>query len=274
MKKVMMLLIAGILIMAGNLYAVDGNLIVEGDATIDGNVGIGTSTPGYKLTVQGANGDGLAILNQNGDVVTLFDRNGAGDGRLRLYNHEGTELIRLVAEGAGFFQGTSVDFKDSSGDSIFRINPDTGNSYFENGNVGIGIVNPSYPLEMASGAHVTPGGVWTDSSSRESKENITDLSTDKALETLKELNPVEYNYKVDKGEKYVGFIAEEVPELVAMEDRKGLSPMDIVAVLTKVVQEQQKVTHEQQKIISGLIEEVKELKREVKLKGSLASVMN
>jgi len=31
-----------------------------------------------------------------------------------------------------------------------------------------------------------------------------------------------------------------VPNLVATKDRKGISPMDIVAVLTKVVQSQQK----------------------------------
>ena len=37
----------------------------------------------------------------------------------------------------------------------------------------------------------------------------------------------------------MGFIAEDVPDLVATKDRKGLSPMDIVAVLTKVLQEQQ-----------------------------------
>ncbi len=37
----------------------------------------------------------------------------------------------------------------------------------------------------------------------------------------------------------MGFIAEDVPELVATSDRQGLSAMDIVAVLTKVVQEQQ-----------------------------------
>jgi hypothetical protein len=35
-----------------------------------------------------------------------------------------------------------------------------------------------------------------------------------------------------------------VPELVATKDRKGLAPMDIVAVLTKVVQEQQKTIEE------------------------------
>ena len=46
-------------------------------------------------------------------------------------------------------------------------------------------------------------------------------------------------YKVDD-EAHVGFIAEDVPDLVATGDRKGLSAMDIVAVLTKVVQQQQK----------------------------------
>jgi hypothetical protein len=48
---------------------------------------------------------------------------------------------------------------------------------------------------------------------------------------------VTFNYKASANEKHVGFIAEEVPELVATKDRKGLNPMDIVAVLTKVVKE-------------------------------------
>jgi len=53
------------------------------------------------------------------------------------------------------------------------------------------------------------------------------------------LEPVHYNYKNDAQESYLGFIAEDVPGLVAMADRKGLSAMDIVAVLTKVMQAQQ-----------------------------------
>ncbi len=53
------------------------------------------------------------------------------------------------------------------------------------------------------------------------------------------LAPVTYEYKASPGERHVGFIAEDVPELVATQNRKSLSPMDIVAVVTKVVQEQQ-----------------------------------
>ena len=44
------------------------------------------------------------------------------------------------------------------------------------------------------------------------------------------LDPVKFNYKGDASQKHIA-------ELVATKDRKGLSPMDIVAVLTKVVQE-------------------------------------
>jgi hypothetical protein len=117
---------------------------------------------------------------------------------------------------------------------------------------------------MASGARVTTGGVWTDASSREYKDNIEALSTEEAFDALKELNPVKFAYKTDMTEKHVGFVAEEVPELVATKDKKGLSPMDIVAVLTKVIQEQQRITQEQQKTISILREELNELKEKVR----------
>ena len=92
---------------------------------------------------------------------------------------------------------------------------------------------------MASGAYVSAGGVWTNSSSREFKENIETLSVEDALAALAQLEPVQFNYRSDDSERYVGFIAEDVPSLVANEDRASLSPMDIVAVLTRVIQAQQ-----------------------------------
>ena len=108
------------------------------------------------------------------------------------------------------------------------------------GYVGIGTTSPSHPLQMASGAYVSSGGVWTNASSREYKTDIKKLSTQKAFHTLKQLDPVEFAYKADSQEKHVGFIAEDAPELVASKDRKGMSSMDVVAVLTKVLQEQQR----------------------------------
>jgi hypothetical protein len=117
------------------------------------------------------------------------------------------------------------------------------------GNVGIGTTSPTNPLQMASGARVTAGGVWTDASSREYKQEIAPLSAGAARAALEQLAPVTFAYRADPAERHVGFVAEDVPALVATADRKGLSPMDIVAVLTRVVQEQQRTSEAQQRLL-------------------------
>ena len=81
--------------------------------------------------------------------------------------------------------------------------------------------------------------MWTNSSSRALKDNIESLTLEEALAALSSLEPVAFNYRSDVEEKHLGFIAEDVPDLVATTERDALSPMDIVAVLTRVVQEQQ-----------------------------------
>jgi hypothetical protein len=115
-------------------------------------------------------------------------------------------------------------------------------------------------VSATSGPYVDATG-WYDNSSRELKENINSLTNDEALRALNELNPVKYNYKKNKKEARVGFIAEDVPELVAVNGRKHLKAMDIVAVLTKVVQKQQKFIGEQQRINAELKKKITELEK-------------
>lgn len=114
-----------------------------------------------------------------------------------------------------------------------------------NGQIGIGTSIPTHLLQLSGGAY-SDGATWVNASSRELKENIKEVSAEEAVATLAKLEPVQYNYKANKEEQYVGFIAEDVPDMVAVNDRKGLSAMDITAVLTKVVQEQQKTIAELQ----------------------------
>lgn len=128
----------------------------------------------------------------------------------------------------------------------------TVSSLADGGFVGIGVMAPTHPLHLKSGAHVTAGGIWSNASSRSLKENLEDLSAEKAMEAFGRLNPVVFNYRSDRSERHVGFVAEDVPELLASRDRKGLSPMDMVAVLTKVVQEQQKLIAEQRQTLAAL----------------------
>ena len=119
------------------------------------------------------------------------------------------------------------------------------------GNVGIGTENPTEKLEVSG--NIKASGTVSQGSSREFKKNISSVSTKDAIKALNKLNPVRFEYKTDdSGEKHIGFIAEDVPELVAEKDRKHLNAMDITAVCVKVIQEQQRVIQEQQKRIENL----------------------
>ena len=173
------------------------------------NVGIGTTEAKQRLEVNGS----IQIHERNSSVAGLMITQSSGETGYIMHNRGSTLTI-----GAG---------------SVDRITIDA------SGNVGIGRERPTQPLEMASGAHVTAGGVWTNNSSKTGKENIVDLTAEEALRVLAALEPVRFNYKADAADEFIGFIAEDVPDLVASKDRKGLSAMDIVAVLTKVVQAQQ-----------------------------------
>ena len=183
-----------------------------------GGVGIGTTDPQQQLHVAG----GYILVDGLGNEQAYIGGDGAG-----------------ADVQVGSFNSAVTNFAIWNAATSTRMNL-FANDIFAFGNVGIGTTKPNHPLEMASGAHVTAGGVWTDASSRDYKENISSLTQEEAISTLEQLNPVKFNYRVEKDEEYIGFIAEDVPDLVATSDRKSLSPMDIVAVLTKVVQQQQK----------------------------------
>lgn len=177
----------------------------------DGNVvGIGTTSPRQRLEVNGS----IQVHDQNSGVAGLMITQSSGETGYILHNRASTLTI-----GAGSVDRMTID---------------------RNGNVGVMVARPAHPLEMASGAHVTAGGVWTNSSSRYLKEDIEVLDAYTAATALAELEPVSFRYRDDGGDRYLGFIAEDVPDIVATPDRRSLSPMDIVALLTKVVQEQQR----------------------------------
>lgn len=106
------------------------------------------------------------------------------------------------------------------------------------------------PLHVLGNISCT--GSLTEGSSRDLKRGISALDIAEAMEILQHLNPVTYYYKTDRtGDQRAGFIAEDVPALVATPDRKGLSAMDLVAILTKVVQYQQQEIEEMKKKLTA-----------------------
>lgn len=177
------------------------------------------------------------------------------------YNETGSNNI-FIGYMAGLWAiGSNKLYIDNSSTSSPLIYGEFDNNKVKiNGKLGIATTPINYPLEMATGAYCD-GSTWVSGSSRSLKENIESLSTGEALDALDKLNPVKFNYKVNKTDQHLGFIAEDVPDLVATPDRKGMDPMDITAVLTKVLQEQQNLIREQQKIISDLQERMAKLEK-------------
>jgi hypothetical protein len=235
----------------------------------DGRVGIGTTTPGQDLDVVAPDNGLIRLSNTVADSTTKVSRMVLrhylnAQLPVYLFGAASTSTNNFVAFGGGNTIGnaaTQIDLFTAENTTTVVGSPRL--TIKGNGNIGIGTTTPAHPLNMGSGAHVTTGGVWTDASSREYKDNIESLTQEEAANTLMGLNPVKFAYKVDRTEKHVGFIAEEVPDLIATKDRKGLSPMDIVAVLTKVVQEQQKTNQEQQTVIKTLTEKLAQLEGKI-----------
>ncbi len=201
------------------------------DISADGDVGIGTGSPESKLHVFGGN---------TADTFIAVGPNPVGT--------PATESALNIA-----YAGAST----GAASAIFNIRPMTGATapnpslrfwtsdverlIIDNeGFIGLGVANPTSPIHHSTGAVLSATGQWNPASSRKNKQDIRELSATEALDTLHNLSPVKFAFKMAPDDTSVGFIAEDVPELVAEKSRANLSPLELIAVLTKVVQEQEK----------------------------------
>ncbi len=206
----------------------------------DGDVGIGTWSPTRQLEVSKSTGSLMSLRRADSSVS-----NGDQLGSI-LFTADDGSTGAMGAKISGYAAG-SWGSSDYPTELRFYTAPDGGTAsqrmvIDRDGNVGIGDATPDYELDVNGDIYAT--GTITPGCSRELKENIADLTSEEAMAALTGMKPVRFNYKADKEEKNIGFIAEDVPDLVATNDRKGVSTMDVAAVLTRVVQEQQRLIRE------------------------------
>lgn len=213
-----------------------------------GNVGVGTGTPTAPLH--------LAKLAQasTAEILARFAITDDASGSL---------VIANSSAGDGVFIPKLTGRSGSSNAALINealITTDVGASpaIVYNAAKGAGGALVTRPLVVyrnngAAKATIAANGEITatsfnPTSSRTIKHDIVDLDSQTADDALRQLTPVQFVYNGDESnEKRVGFIAEDVPEIVANADRQSVPIMDVVALLTKVVKDQQQTIDEQRK---------------------------
>lgn len=219
----------------------------------NGNVGIGTTAPTGDLEVASpAGAHQTIILNTTtaGFATQLFFNEG-GTGRASIQHNP------AVTPGGLSFQTNGISSPGSTKMVIMAT-----------GNVGIGTTAPGYTLDV-NGTAACTSGAWV--SDIRKKKNIKPLSLN-SIEILKQLNPVTFEWieTIDGGMKgtQMGFIAQELekvlPTMILTKDddiqSKAVKYNELLPILVKAIQEQQKIIENQQKeldVIKAKLEKTK-----------------
>jgi len=222
-----------------------------------GNVGIGTTTP--NSAGLGANGQTLQLSTR-----TFIAADSSGDTRLgglsgsnlTAFYQGGTERMQINSGGAALVGTTSASNTTGTGVKLFPEG--YGGASTAVGVVGASSTGTNSGFRMYStGASAYrfyvdyAGTIFATSTSISAisdaslKENVRDL--DKGLDTINALQPRRFDWKNGDGNDIMGFIAQEVeevmPELVHEykyndeETKKGLKMGDMVPSMVKAIQE-------------------------------------
>jgi hypothetical protein len=274
MKKIVLGLVAGLVLIGSNVFAADGDLIVNG------KVGIGTTTsPGAKLHVAG--NDSALEVSIGDDIWTLND----ATVRMTMGNSDGASVLRMGQSSTAYgFLAWGYNATEANSYLKIQSNPLTNRGVAiqpDGGNVGIGNTNPTFLLTMEAqggGFYDATNGEqqgWHDSSSVRWKSDIKPIRN--ALDTVLKLNGVSFKWKkrtdifetIREGDqetqKYISSTWEDNPNA---KDTIGLIGEDVVKVLPQVVAVDQKDSNfaagiAYSKIVALLIEAVKEQQKAI-----------
>ena len=209
---------------SGGFLAFDTSNVERIRIVSGGNVGIGTTSPGAKLSVNGnIMISGVAGTNK----YLMTDETNTGTGSITLQAGAGSAAygggINLYANNNATHPGDVSVGLSANGVSKFRINNygvDNGTDLFTvlyGGNVGIGTTSPSYKLQLSTDSAAKPGTTtWTVASDRRLKKDIRPYTN--GLTVIKKISPVWFKYNGKGGfpadnQEHIGVIGQEIAKV-------------------------------------------------------------
>jgi hypothetical protein len=197
-----------------NGFGVTGTAVGQGGIGVQGNAQDGTAVQGIATT-----GTGVSAISATGTALSVGSAGLFDSPQVSILQETPNDYarIRLSAQGDG--QPWDIAAGGPGGVLNFYSNATATNV-----------------ISATSNGNVTIAGSLKQHSSRTLKEDIRDLTYADALNAFSTLSPVRYKFRSDSTHsEHLGFIAEDLPELIAAGDRKTVCQMDIVAILTTVV---------------------------------------
>jgi hypothetical protein len=212
----------------------------------EGNIGIGTTSPAYKLEVSG--GDAV-IRNAFIGLIPSYGSNYTS------FSHTSRSAVNKYS----FLSGNAGDtyVNASNGQSIFFRQENIDQmTILSNGNVGIASVAPAFALDVNGIVRAT---ALIETSAKKYKTNIQNLEPQ--LNKVLQLQPVTFDWKEKKGERpSIGLIADDViniyPEFVVKNKENEIEGIDyskLTAVLIQSVKELKEIIDRQQEQINALL---------------------
>ncbi|MBU1046256.1 tail fiber domain-containing protein [Patescibacteria group bacterium] len=156
---------------------------------------------------------GTGIVNYHATVAHNFKDNYAGNSVMYINSTSGNVGIGTTTPQGLFAVATSTNA------SFFVVDDQTGN-------IGMGIDNPSYQLQLSTDSAAKPGtATWTVDSDERLKNVNGDFT--RGLSALEGLYPSYFNYKPDNergipsNREYVGLIAQDVQKVIPEAVKEG-----------------------------------------------------
>ncbi len=209
--------------------------------TSGGNVGIGTTNPGFAI---------LALERAEADMQFSLRNAGASGRDWRLIS---------TSQGSGVPAGSFRVYDGTAGIDAIVVSP--------TGNVGIRNVTPVHPLQVGTnssdgnGAHCTATGTWMSTCDRNAKDNFAAIDPCDVLARLADLPITSWNYTGDDdGVVHIGPTAQDFSAAFGLgSDDRFIGMVDADGVALAAIQGLHQVVKEKDAEIGELRERIKAL---------------